>query len=864
MFISRKLSYFFILAYLWYLPAFAVDYEGMVVGKIEVVSNEIPSHRIISTLGMRQGDVFSRDDLREGFRKIYRLGVFSDVRFDMDIYQEEGEDKILLTIIVKERYRVKKIKFIGNRKYGDSYLLEESPMQVGSYFTETLILRTERYIKDRYREDGYPATRIHPSTHLIPRLRQVEVTFDIEEAAEVLTGEIVFHNREKVKEKLLLRAMETKKDRWYREGKFDENILEEDKSLLVAAYRKKGYVSAKIDKVALSYQWRNPKKKRIRDVRIDIWVTEGEIYHFGETIIKGNQVFELEELQKNTQRKEGEIFNQEIHERDLAALTQMYHSRGYLFARIVPIERIDEATRAVHYVFDIYEGEKAHIEKIMVAGNTKTKSHVIRREVKVREGEIFSSTKVRRSLERLYNTQYFKNVSPEPQPGSVEGLINLLFRVEEQRTGLISAGVGYGTQSGFSLLFEMRERNLVGKGYSLGLNLNLGIPRQTLKVDFVEPYLFGKQIRTRVATSIAVIDRFLSTDRDPSTENVTTNSSGSITTNFQNFSIPRDALPTLYRDTIENALPYKSLIWSLGVDMGYSFFDYYSVSFGATYNLEREYWSNWRDRNLGVPKSQLQAYRENQEKFLNDPATERLSLQRDTIHTVLFGFTARRDSRDNILEPSRGSILLMDMDILTVNYQVIRWRFQAAWYQRIFWKFVFALGTDLFTLSSVGGRFDYPEDRYYTFYRDELRGWYEGNILSHRSELADRLSLNREELLARGGDRALGASKIHHILELRWTFIDRFLGGSFFWEAGNLHRSQLNPSSSRFLYDPRYYMYSFGIGLRVHIPQLPIRLYLAWRQVYNPDRRTFEFYQHGRDRNGAVKPDFIFTVGGFF
>ena len=132
-------------------------------------------------------------------------------------------------------------------------------------------------------------------------------------------------------------------------------------------------------------------------------------------------------------------------------------NRGYIFARITPLEYIDKESRKISFVFDIYEGDKAHVERIFISGNDKTREHVIRRELVIREGEIFNADKIRLSAENLMRLNYFKNVIPEPRQGSVEGLMNLVFKVEEQQTGMVQAGAGYGTQSGFTLNFEIKE-----------------------------------------------------------------------------------------------------------------------------------------------------------------------------------------------------------------------------------------------------------------------------------------------------------------------------------------------------------------------------------------------------------------------
>lgn len=868
----------------------AIDYDGLIVDEITIKSNQYPKQKILSILDLKEGDPVTKDQLRIGFKNLYSLKIFEDVSFDVKIVEIEGESRVNLTIIANELPVIKEITFLGNQKYSDDILVEEIPAQVGSYYTEALMREVRFFIKDKYREDGYLMTEVSTSIKSVVvnkknkkdkgKNKEIEVIIDIREGLEMLVGKIRFYGNDALSAKKIKQAMETKEDKWFREGKFDDTVFELDKDNIINRYKKEGYFRVKIDDARLSYRWKNPKKKKSRSTDIDIWINEGDLYYFGQTTIKGNKLFSTAELRQQIRRQPGDYYDEEIHQQDIERLTLIYHSRGYIFARVTPIEQVNEEDKTVDYVFDIYEGDKAHIEKIFISGNNKTKEHVIRREIEIREGEIFNRLKIQRSLEKLVRTQYFANVVPEPKPGSVEGLMNLIFEVEEQRTGIISAGAGWGTSSGFSLNFEVKEINFLGKGWTIGARADLGLTRQIIDLSFTEPYLLGEPLSARFSLSFYQVDRFLSTSSNGFTVTTNTNDS-TTTTNILYHTFTQDEvneLPDVYRSSIDTnrpVLPYKSANIGLGVNTGYRFGDWFTASMGLNYNVEFEHWDESIRLDGIHPLTQRQLWEKHKDKFQSDGERDGLALsqglKRDPIHTLNVSLGISRDSRDNFIEPHRGSYLKLNLNLITLNYRVSKWNLHLEWNKTFLWKFTFHIASDLFTLGPLfSDGFVYPEDRYYFFYQEELRGWAAANINNHRQNIVLPLyngeqrggwnNLSFEDLLV---GNASGGSKIRHTIEIRWPFVDGIIGGAIFLDAGNIARRELTDRWIGYLYDPAIYMYSWGFGIRIHIPQFPIQFYFPWRFTYNPENRALEYWEM-REQNGTIPPGFVFTVAGFF
>ena len=851
---------------------FPIDYEGQIVEEIEILSNQIPEQRILAFLTIEEGDPLNAQSIREAFRELYSIGVFRDLKFDLSKL-ENGNLK--LSIIVRELPQIQDVQFFGNRQFADDELIGEFPIRKGDYYTETLVHRAVDYIKDKYREEGYLMTRVNVTQKTNEKTAEIRLIMDIDEGQEMIVGKITFYGVKKLREKSIKKAMETVEDKFLREGVFNDASFEEDKTKIILFYQSKGYKDAKIEKVRLSYRWKNPQKKKTRKVHIEIWIDEGPLYYFGHLLIKGNVLFTKEELYANVQRKLGHPFSEIVHQQDIERITLMYHQRGYIFARVTPVDTIDEQRRIIHHVLDIYEGDKAHIEGIYIEGNEKTKDFVIRREIQIREGEIFDRDKVQRSVERLRNTQYFSSVVPEPRPGSVEGLMNLIFRVKEQRTGLLSGGAGFGTQSGFSLTFKVQEQNFLGRGQSLGADLNLGTIDQIGMISFSEPYLFDKDIFSRINLRLGVERRERNIDNLP-VVTIITEINGEpekvIKTNFSELIIPATGRPG------ENptSIPYKNFIATLGLDLGYRFKDWYRISMGVSAGIENPFWGkstppwsgNRSERDIWEEYGGSEGggfFKSDREKEIETGISYENGLP-SIIFRFINSISFQIDTRDNRVITTRGLFFDFNLGLVYGSSRYSTWNFQFSYYKTLFWKLVFAGNHQLITL---GDLFDakitrLDESRLLQLRREELRGWAPQDISDHRKALA---RINREpENFYIDFINPVGRSRILNSYELRFPFFQQFLWGVFFLDMANISSAKFlrfKGADSRFnlgwLLDPRHWMFSVGTGFRIELPQFPIRFYFSWKFYYDREAKKIAWPNFDGGR-----PEFTFNVLGFF
>ena len=204
-------------------------------------------------------------------------------------------------------------------------------------------------------------------------------------------------------------------------------------------------------------------------------------------------------MRQRVRLTKGEIYSREAVRRDIQGLTDAYADRGYAFADVTPTVSIDTVTRAVHLSFTTRPGPKVYIGRIDIVGNERTRDQVIRREMRLDEGELFSATRLQRSRQRLTNLQYFEEVKIDTKRRGDEDLMDLQVEVTERSTGQFTAGVGFSSIENVVFTASVSQSNLFGRGQSISAGVRLGTLSQDFVLEFQEPYLFGRPINAGVS-----------------------------------------------------------------------------------------------------------------------------------------------------------------------------------------------------------------------------------------------------------------------------------------------------------------------------------------------------------------------------
>ena len=233
-------------------------------------------------------------------------------------------------------------------------------------------------------------------------------------------------------------------------------------------------------------------------VCVTIAIQEGQQFTVGKVDVTGKDVPTVpEDALSKLATKPGETFEASTLRDDVQLLTDRMSEDGYAFAKIEPQTQIDLEKKEVNVNFQVERGAPVTVERIEVTGNTKTRDYVVRREMRLQEGELFSGTRLRKSREALQRVGFFSEVNVTTRKGAAEDKMHVLVDVKEAQTGAFSAGAGFSSAD--NLLFNVRiqENNLFGRGQRLLFNADVGSIRRNIIVSFTEPYLAPADRRPR-------------------------------------------------------------------------------------------------------------------------------------------------------------------------------------------------------------------------------------------------------------------------------------------------------------------------------------------------------------------------------
>ncbi len=474
-------------------------YEGKTVRKIEfngLKNND--SRDLMDAMYTEEGFPLKETEVRKDIKAVFREGQLENIVVEV----EEYRDGVALKFICTERPIIRDIEILGAEEVNETELTNLLPFKENDVYRRDRMERGVQAIRKKYEEQGFFNAVIGYRISKTDRdENSVKVSFRIDEGEEIRVAKIAIMGSKIIPERKLRGVMETEETGIFGGGgEFKKDVYAQDKMKIEAYYKEKGYLDAQIVEDSVEYEWANPTKHENRAIFITIKVTEGERYYFDRYSVTGNKIFETKVFEQNFEQQErGAIFNNTSFQRDMQMMAARYAEKGYIFARVIPKKTIEEREvmvegrkemrKFVKIDFTIHEGDKVRIENIIVKGNKKTKERVIRREILVRENELFDSFKVQRSRERVHSLGYFKEVNIDVRPGSRDGYVNLIVEVEEQPSGTISLGGGYGTTTGFSIFADVAENNLLGNGQRVSTRVEYGPYRSAVTLGFQDSWI---------------------------------------------------------------------------------------------------------------------------------------------------------------------------------------------------------------------------------------------------------------------------------------------------------------------------------------------------------------------------------------
>jgi outer membrane protein insertion porin family len=436
---------------------------------------------VFAALPFRIGDTYTDDKGSSALRALFATGLFKDVRIEID--------KDVAVIIVDERSIIATVSFVGLKEFDKEPLiksLRDAGIGEGLPFDRALIDRAEQEIKRQYLGRSLYGAEVVTTVTPMERNR-VSVTFTMSEGDAAKIANIRIVGATVFSESALMEQFELSPTGWFswytKSDRYSRSKLNADLEKLRAYYVNRGYLEFAIESTQVTI---SPDKQTIS---VAISVREGQPYTVTGVRLEGDYLGKEEEFRAFVLLRPGQPYRGDAATETAKRFQELFGLYGYAFARIEPRPEIDRATGQVAVVFAALPDRRVYVRRIEVAGNTRTRDEVIRREFRQLESAWYDGGLIKLSTDRVKRLDYFKDVNVETNEvaGSPDQ-VDLVVTVEEKPTGNLAIGAGYSNAEKLSFNASIRQDNAFGSGRSLGLEINTGRYNRTLVVNSVDPY----------------------------------------------------------------------------------------------------------------------------------------------------------------------------------------------------------------------------------------------------------------------------------------------------------------------------------------------------------------------------------------
>ncbi|HEY8493476.1 MAG TPA: outer membrane protein assembly factor BamA [Myxococcota bacterium] len=472
------------------------------VAEVRVQGNRrIEADAIRARISTKPGDVYDPARIAEDVRQVHALGFFEDVR----VRSEQTPAGRVLTFEIEENPVVRQITIAGNDSIDSDRIRDQLTLTTGATLDLPLLYENRDRIEALYRAEGFYQAKVGYEVAQLPN-DAVAVNFEVTEGRKLRLREIRFEGNEHFDDKQLRSGLRTKVWRpWSyltryldKSGTYAEPVFLQDLQLVERKYHDAGYLRAEVGEPDVTVE---------RDgLVVTVPITEGNRYKVGTLDVRGDPTVTIEELKDEFELAGDEWFNRSHLTRDVDMVTRLYTDRGYFHASVNPLTRVDENTRTVDVVFDVQKGPLYFVRQIDIHGNTRTLDRVIRREMQLVEGELYSARKLRASEARLHGLGFFEEVHFEPTRTEDPDALDLDVSVVEKSTGAISFGAGYSTADSIVLSGSVNQSNLFGRGYGVRIAADIGGRRDRFYGQFVNRRLFDSEFSLAATGYRSVLD----------------------------------------------------------------------------------------------------------------------------------------------------------------------------------------------------------------------------------------------------------------------------------------------------------------------------------------------------------------------
>ncbi len=492
------------------LPKGVAAREGEVVNSLRVTGNRrVESESVLAQVRSEEGKPLRLAEISEDIKRIYRLGYFEDVQVDAT---KTADGKVVVTFVVDEKPAIAKIAYEGQKKLALDDIKEVVNLKVNQVLNVSDVKANAEKIRELYSEKGFYLAEVTyeiKPDDTIPGASVV--TFVIREYAKVEVKKITILGNANIPDGDLKNIMATREGDFSSLitsfGTFKEEAFEADLQRLMAYYYDKGYVEVNVARPSI----RLSRDKRY--IYVTINVTEGAQYTTGDVELQGDFIKPKEELEELVKLESDKTFSYGTARSDSERIRDLYMDAGYAYVNVNPLmrpragatkeaivdgESVEVPAHIVDVTYDIQKGNKVYFGRIDLVGNAKTRDNVIRRELKIEEGQLYSNSSLETSRQNVMRLGFFEKVEITTQRGDRSDVINARVEVSERPTGTFQVGAGLSSLESFILNMQISQNNFLGHGQSISFNTQASAIRTFFNFQFSEPWLFDTKLQFSV------------------------------------------------------------------------------------------------------------------------------------------------------------------------------------------------------------------------------------------------------------------------------------------------------------------------------------------------------------------------------
>ncbi len=458
-------------------------WQGRPIERVQFRGNrKVEDDAIRVQLLSKPGTLLDHAKLREDIRAMWKMGFFADVQVEGEV---QANGSLVLTFAVKEKPSIRKVLIQGNHEVELSKINEVIDLELDAIVDIGKVKKNREKIADVYVQKGFYLATVDYELKPINEA-EVDVWFNVDEKAKVKIRDVQFIGNNSISSDELRGVISTRSQDALSfindSGVYSQDAFERDLLVISAHYWDRGYANVKVG---------TPSLRLSRDKQymyLSIPIDEGPVFTIQSVSFKGDLIGSSAENLKRISIRPGMTFARTTIAEDREHLSSYYQDQGYAYANVLPLTKVDPIKRKISLTFEVARGKRAYFERINIRGNSKTRDKVIRREMKISEGELFNNTNLEISKRRITALGFFENVVVSTKRGSSDEFVEVNVEVSERATGTFQIGAGFSSVENFIAQAQISQNNLFGRGQTLALQAQLSSLRQLFLLRFVEPY----------------------------------------------------------------------------------------------------------------------------------------------------------------------------------------------------------------------------------------------------------------------------------------------------------------------------------------------------------------------------------------